>query len=69
MYALIGARMWLGSSDLRCIVDRASEEQGRDFPRMLEEQLNAFGDEIWCWNESPGTRATKSRLKYVDGVR
>jgi len=69
MYALVGARIWLDSSDLRCVVDRASEERGRDFPKNLEDQLNDFGKDIWCWNEGPETRTTKSRLKYVDGVR
>jgi len=51
MYALVGARMWLDSSDLRCVVDRASEKRGRDFPKKLEEQLNVFGEDIWYWNE------------------
>jgi len=69
MYALVGARIWLDSSDLRCVVDRASEKRGRDFPKKLEDQLNVFGEDIWCWNEGPETRTTKSRLKYVDGVR
>ena len=69
MYALVGARMWLDPSDLRCVVDRASEKRGRDFPVKLEDQLNVFGEEMWCWKEGPETTATKSRLKYVDGVR
>lgn len=69
MYALVGARMWLEPSDLRCVVDRAPEQRGRDFPEKLEEQLNVFGEEIWCWNEGPATRTAKSRLKYVEGVR
>jgi len=69
MYALVGARMWLDSSDLRCVVDRASEKRGRDFPKKLEEQLNVFGEDIWYWNEGPETRAAKSRLKYEGNVR
>lgn len=69
MYALVGARIWLDPSVLRCIVDRASSDKPRDFPRELEEQLNVFGEEIWCWNEGTETRATRSRLKYEGGVR
>lgn len=69
MYALVGGRMWLASSDLRCVVDRAPAERGRDFPKVLEDQLNSFGDDIWCWNEGPETRSTKARLKYEGNTR
>lgn len=70
MYALVGARIWLEAADLRCVVDRASEERGRDFPKDLEKQLNVFGENIWCWNEGTDTKATRSRLRYEqDGTR
>ena len=69
MYALIGGRIWLDSADLRCVVDRAPKDQGGDFPKNLEGQLDSFGEDIWCWNEGPTTKTTKSRLKYDEGIR
>lgn len=69
MYALVGGRVWLNPTELRGVVDRASGDKPRDFPRRLEDQLNVFGEEVWCWNEGPETRATRSRLKYEGGVR
>lgn len=69
MYALVGARMWLDSADLRCVVDRAPKDQGGDFPKKLGDQLDSFGEDMWSWNEGPDTKTTKSRLKYEDGIR
>ncbi len=48
-------------------MDEASEED--DLPRELEEQLEAFGEQIWVWNRTDETRMVRARIRYDGDVR
>ena len=71
LYALIGARIFLPSSQIRTLVDRdrrANHGQG-DLAPDLEAQVNAFGKDMWVWNEGKGKRMVRARIRYDGTVR
>ena len=59
LYTLIGARLWLPPSELCTLIDRAFGEVPE-----LDIELNAFGREMWMWNEGEGRRMTRARICY-----
>lgn len=82
LYALVGARVWLGPETLRILVeggtvdaDAGSEASSKDgevkgdkerFPRELKAQLNDLGEDMWLWKEG---RALKARIQYCGDER
>ncbi|KAK4705250.1 hypothetical protein P7C70_g957, partial [Phenoliferia sp. Uapishka_3] len=53
-YAIVGARMWLAANEVGIVVDR-----GNDFPREIQQELDAMGPEMWHFRDQdrPTTRA------------
>ncbi|RSH89847.1 hypothetical protein EHS25_001833 [Saitozyma podzolica] len=72
LYALIGARLWLGANQLATLVNREqrrTDGSGGDLPRRLEKELEGYGRDMWVWNEGKGTRMTRARIRYEGDVR
>ena len=67
LYALIGARTFLPSSQLRTLVDR--DRAAGDLKPELEALANTFGSDIWVWNEGKGKRMARARIRYEGEAR
>ncbi|WVW80641.1 hypothetical protein I302_102627 [Kwoniella bestiolae CBS 10118] len=69
LYALVGARLWLGPDRLRTLVDRAPMGEESDVPPEAEDKLNNLGEDIWVWNRGENTKMTRARIRYEGDVR
>ncbi|BGP40466.1 hypothetical protein JCM10449v2_004428 [Rhodotorula kratochvilovae] len=59
-YAILGARVWLPPTRLGIVVDR-----GSDWPDKVEEELRAYGEEMWEFREKPGEPTTRALNLYT----
>lgn len=59
-YAVIGSRIWLPATRVGILVDR-----GYDWPHDLDEQLDAYGSEMWVFREQPEYPTTRALNLYT----
>lgn len=70
LYALVGARIWLGSESLRILVEGGTDGHVEDenpstpekteerFPEELRQSLNELGEDMWAWKEGSTLKAS-----------
>ncbi|EIM81412.1 Ribokinase-like protein [Stereum hirsutum FP-91666 SS1] len=81
LYALVGARIWLGPEALRILVDGGTDShadgekslrddegksEGDGFPTELKIQLDELGEYMWVWKKG---RTLKASIEYCGDER
>ncbi|GAA5983175.1 hypothetical protein JCM10908_000184 [Rhodotorula pacifica] len=59
-YAIMGSRTWLPANRVGILVDR-----GYDWPKDLDEELAAYGSEMWVFREQPDHPTTRALNLYT----
>lgn len=59
-YAIMGSRTWLPPNRVGILVDR-----GYDWPKDLDEELAAYGSEMWVFREQPDHPTTRALNLYT----
>ena len=59
-YAIVGSRTWLPANRVGILVDR-----GYDWPKDLDEELAAYGSEMWVFREQPDHPTTRALNLYT----
>lgn len=59
-YAMIGSRIWLPADRVGILVDR-----GYDWPKPIEEELNAYGEAMWVYRDQPEHPTTRALNLYT----
>ena len=59
-YAIVGSRTWLPANRVGILVDR-----GYDWPDDLDEELAAYGSEMWVFREQPDHPTTRALNLYT----
>lgn len=67
LYSVVGARMWLPSSECTALVD--TDDERRDLSKDQEEELAQYGAACWAYLEGEGRRMIKARIRYKGTVR
>ncbi|KAH8106249.1 Ribokinase-like protein [Cristinia sonorae] len=63
-YATIGARIWLPPDEVGMIVDR-----GHDWPETIQNQLQAYGQDMWLYRDDKSRETTRARNTYREDAR
>lgn len=61
-YCVVGARIWLSSTDIGMIIDR-----GTDFPPHIQHKLDSFGSYMWLFRDRTDGSPTLRALNAYKG--